>query len=159
MDYQETTKLIETVAEAWGIPPMLLHRIAVVESNMNTWATRYEPAYRYHHHMAAAHLRTTPETEAIHQRTSWGLCQIMGASARDFKYREALPMLCDPAINLRIACRILADLRDDDKQTPRTWRWTLNAYNHGTGWEFVNPRWEREGYIEQYQSVLEQLGE
>jgi len=53
-------------------------------------------------------------TELLGQQTSWGLMQIMGATARERGFRGWLTELCDPATNLEWGCRHLRWMIDHD---------------------------------------------
>lgn len=155
-------RLAREAAEQHGVPPMLLLHVPEVESNWQPWASRYEPAFN--RYLAPSFpIATTIRTETEHQRTSWGLCQIMGWTARTLGYSGPIPQLCDPATNLNLGALYLRRLHDkalaEDGTPAPSWRWAVTAYNHGEGWRGIDPHWGRIGYTAKYQSILLALGE
>jgi hypothetical protein len=148
-----------TAAEAHEVPVDLFSRIPEVESAWNPWATRFEPAFTRFYTNPALRLQTSLETERQHQRTSWGLCQIMGWTARsEVSYTGPIPALCDPQVSLDLGAKYLRLLYERAKPQP-SWRWAITAYNHGEHWHDVNPSWWREGYTAKYHELLSALGE
>lgn len=104
--------IIEREARLRALDPALVAAIAQTESAGSIYVTRYEPQYRWVVSPAdwALKTRVTLDTETVHQKTSWGLCQIMGAIAREFGFAGYHPQLCDPNLNLKYACQLLARL-------------------------------------------------
>jgi soluble lytic murein transglycosylase-like protein len=92
-------KVIDGISKRFAIEPTLIRAIIQVESAGEPWATRFEDGFRYltaNYQEHASRLRITFLTEYTHQKTSWGLMQIMGATARDMGYKGHLPKLCAP---------------------------------------------------------------
>jgi soluble lytic murein transglycosylase-like protein len=96
---------------------------------------RYEPGFwrrylaRKKAYQPAAHVAADPAAFELHKRrvsASYGLCQIMYATARDFHYRGEPEGLLDPMVNLRLGARILARYKRG-----HTWRAALLRYNGG----------------------------
>src|SRR3990172_5342310 len=154
----EIMQIIEDSATVEGIPEPILHALVHTESSFKVWSTRYEPMFSKHHVVEGLLLDTTQRTEAEHQKTSWGLCQIMGYTARRIGWRDPIPRILMPEINIRLACNYLNDLHADARGRG-TWRWALNAYNHSEKWLEINPEWARVGYIEHYAEALATVGE
>ena len=148
MDY--TTEIDENAAR-FGIPPALIRAVIQVESAGDTWATRFEPHYRwlwdpFNHkpfrvNAIKARLAHPPKgmpsysyssdaTEWAHQKTSWGLMQVMGAVAREYGFSQQLTTLCRPGRGIEYGCRHLARLRDRwfDRHG---WAGVLDGYNDG----------------------------
>ncbi len=120
---------IVDAARAHGLDPLVVEALVLQESSGNPYAWRPEPAYRYlvdcrtglpFRACSPDELRSTiappdfptlagtRDQEWWAQRASLGLCQIMGAVAREQGFREPyLLALCEPATNLRIGCQIL----------------------------------------------------
>lgn len=73
----------------------LLLSVVGVESAGKAFAVRYEPHYRWtlKPYMFAAQNNITEETELLCQKTSWGLCQVMGAVAREHGHNGLLTEL------------------------------------------------------------------
>lgn len=115
-----------------GVDPYLVAAIASCESSGNVWATRYEAHYRwlYKPEKFAHACGTTIETEEHHQRTSWGLCQLMGAVAREHGHHTPMPSLCRADLNVRFACRHLLWLYN--KYGIKQVETVLAAYNAGS---------------------------
>lgn len=111
-------KLLPSVKEKaakFNLDFRLVDAIVQTESAYNIYAIRYE-AKSTHHVIPEKFARinfTTVATEEQLQKFSWGLCQIMGSTARWLGYQGPLPYLCDIDTNLQWACRYLAKLRDD----------------------------------------------
>ncbi len=102
----------------------------MVESGGNASATRYETGYRYLLSPAtwANQQGITQMTETIHQKTSWGLCQIMGANLRDMGFAGPLPESMDPPLNLDYGARFLRKLSDRGYNEEQV----ISAYNQGS---------------------------
>jgi soluble lytic murein transglycosylase-like protein len=96
-------------AKANGLEPSLVWAVVLTESTGDPWAVRYEKGYRYLY--SPAHVR--PEicsiaTETVMQQCSWGLMQIMGATARELGFRGWLSELCRPENGIAYGCKYLA---------------------------------------------------
>jgi len=98
-DYKLDRKFIGAVCyhESLGIPSM----------------TRFESTYRYLYfpERYAEALFITEATETNAQKTSYGLCQIMGAVARELGYADHLSRLSEPRLGLDFGCRKMAELK------------------------------------------------
>lgn len=154
----EYIDLANSIARTYAVPAPLLVRIADVESAWNPWAARYEPAFGNLYFPPGLQIQTTKITEQELQRTSWGLCQVMGATARRMGWVGPLPALCEPATNLDIAARYLAQLAHQAGDGKR-WRWAITAYNHSERWKEINQAWWSEGYTAKFLDILKDLGE
>lgn len=124
-------ELIERAASNYGIPALLVASIAEVESNSNPWSTRYEPHFNYLYKPEEFSIRGIPtvETEKQMQKMSWGLMQVMGATAREMGFKgRFLAELCDPSLSLEYGCRYLK------RQYGRynDWNHAIAAYNAGS---------------------------
>ena len=104
--------LCDSVADKVGVDRRLLRAIVATESAWNQWAMRFEPVYRWtldiDKHAKACGI--TAATEEMCQKTSWGLCQVMGAVAREQGYAGPLAALTDPALSLTHGAKLLARL-------------------------------------------------
>lgn len=144
--------LADSVAKVVGTDARFLRAIVLVESNWNPWAWNPEPRYRYLWNVrtqqpfrALTHAQIASEDPPIDfptmagdrdqewwgQQASWGLCQVMGAVAREHGFtRPYLPELCDPESNLMIGAKVLRALvawsKGDLSQAAA-------AYNAGVG--------------------------
>lgn len=127
-----STSIINRVATEEGVDPKLVAAFIQVESSNNEFAWRTESAYRYLWdvktnkpfralHQAEANNEVAPSdffaaigsrnTEWLGQQASWGPMQVMGAVAREFKFKGHFPELCGEA-GVRIGCQLLRKLLD-----------------------------------------------
>lgn len=136
-------------AQRHGLETALVAAIVRQESGGNPDAARHEPGYRYVVDVETGRpFRTLTEaevvmdrapmgfhgiglcsasTEWVFQRTSWGLCQVMGANAREHGCKTPfLTALLDPSEGVEYGCRYLADLRRRYDLTA-----AISAYNAG----------------------------
>lgn len=132
----EQEMLIENAAKAWGLPPELVAAVVGVESGGNAWAFRFEPAYYMRHVAKDASVRSKAPCSLDSERqalaTSWGLMQVMGATARGLGFQGPfLSALTDPATGLEYGCRLLARLRDR-LHGKHGWPGVAAAYNAGS---------------------------
>lgn len=86
------------------IDPMLITAICLQESGGNPLAVRYEPDYRWIDLDRRRPASCTGDTERVLQSMSWGLMQIMGATARSCGFDRWLTELLDPEVNMYWAC-------------------------------------------------------
>lgn len=150
--------IIAARARFAGLDPKLVKALVLVESGGNPWAWNPEPRYRYLWDVRAnAPFRALTGAEISSeappadfptmagdrdqewwgQSASWGVCQVMGAVARERGFqRPYLTELLDPSLCLSIACAHLAGLlrwaNGDVEQA-------LAAYNGGRGGNETRP--------------------
>lgn len=125
----EILALVDDAAKRHGLD--FWHLVAQVEkeSSGNPRAVRYEHDYRWFYPPGS--LPTGDELDF--QRTSWGLLQVMGATARELGYKEpasvwpSSPLKDAPAVALDLGCVYLV------RQLRRwgTLHAALSAYNAG----------------------------
>lgn len=104
--------LLTKEAANQGVDPKLADSIIQVESGWDPWAMRFEPNFTSFIDQAkfAALNGITIETEKICQRSSWGLGQIMGQTARWLKYQGPISQLCEPETGILYCLKYLAEL-------------------------------------------------
>lgn len=109
--------LVRKIAEQAGVSASVLAGLVCQESQGKTWASRPEPFYRWIWGGKSSTLPLlkrllpnwrTPEQDHYMQRVSWGLCQVMGAVAREAGMGGYLTQLCDPATGLHYGAGHLA---------------------------------------------------
>ena len=134
----------------YGITPSLLAALAWKESSFDPFAWNPEPRYQYlvnvrtglpFRRLSPAEIASStppsdfptvcgdPDNEWQAQRASWGLCQLMGAVARELGFHGPyLPALVKPDVNLDLGAHHLS------KQIARfgTAADGLSAYNAGS---------------------------
>ncbi|MBH03993.1 MAG: hypothetical protein CMP08_07700 [Xanthomonadales bacterium] len=158
MNESQISAIATRCAAEHGIPLPILLGVIQVESGDSTWASRYEAHYRWTVNartgrpltLTATQARagrapdgfpapdagevgyfSTADTEYVHQKTSWGAMQVIGAVAREHGFMHELPMLCDPQYGIDIGARHLARLHDRFG-AQHGWAGALDAYNDGT---------------------------
>ena len=122
--------LITDACNAARLDYYLVAAMVLTESNGETHAIRYERGYRY----VFEPYKVKPEgcsraTEINAQQCSWGLMQIMGATARELGFRGWMPELCRPEIGLAYGCKYLAR---QIKRYANNVQWGVAAYNAGS---------------------------
>lgn len=134
-------------ATSFSLDPQMVLAIIQVESQGNPFVTRYEPAFKYFYRPDeyAKKLKppTTFETERIHQQTSWGLMQIMGAVAREHGFIDHMPQLLDQETNILYGCKHLNRVRragysDLDQ---------IAAYNAGVARKLITGIYINQAYV------------
>lgn len=127
--------LVDAIAATHGLDRFLLTAQVIHESGGIPWATRFERGYRWT--FPPSEPRTivaippcSSDTEEVCQKTSWGLLQIMGATARELGYREPFlsRLAVDASIALDLGCQYLLRQIDRHGGVERA----LAAYNAGS---------------------------
>jgi len=133
--------LIPEYAEEFNLDPKLVRAVCKVESNLNPWACRYEPAWKYFKdvNIWAKKLVQSQKTEEIQQATSWGSMQVMGSVARELGFAGHLTQLAVPGIGLKYGCMKLSQMVRRHKKLEDA----IAAYNAGSprktkGGHYVN---------------------
>jgi soluble lytic murein transglycosylase-like protein len=142
---------IDIIATRHGLDPLLVSAIVQVESGGNQWAMRYEPHFEWITDDRPKGVSAATEIEQ--QRTSWGLMQVMGATARDLGCDAPfLSVLCSPSVGLEYGCRYLARQLERYGSEVEA----VAAYNAGSvrrsGDEFVN-----QSYVDKVWRVYSRL--
>lgn len=148
--------LIAAAAQSYQLPIPLVTAIVQVESNGDPWAVRYEPGF-YDKYIAPRPVRGKPpctsQTEARLLACSFGLMQIMGATARAVGFDGVfLTELCQPAIGLDYGCRYLAKLfrLHGGIHGPEG---VVAAYNAGSPRRNSKGTWVNQDYIDKIQKA------
>jgi len=106
---ENLVELAKKIAGEVGVDGALVCAVVEKESSWETWAIRYEPAFRARY-VAPLEL---PPTAEIARSMSWGLMQLMGQSARELGFNGPLPQICDPATGLLWGAKKLARVIED----------------------------------------------
>lgn len=140
--------LMEKVAAEFSLDPNLVEAVAHQESAFRTDAFRFEPAFyeRYLKHL--------PEyRDAIPRRvsSSYGLLQVLFATARDYGYIGEPEELFQPAVGIKWGCYILSQLiRWADRDLTKA----LGAYNGGKGgWSRAVPAAYAQDVLRYYKAL------
>lgn len=152
----EITILADAAAKRHTLPPPLVYAIIHTESGGNPWAIRYEPAF-YERHIAPAPIKgrgtCSAQTEARMQATSWGLMQIMGATARETGFDGVfLSELCNPKVGIEWGCKYLAKLVQRYASRYR-WEGVVAAYNAGSPKKTTTGLWVNQAYIDKIRAA------
>lgn len=150
--------IVETVAEINEVSTLLLDAIVATESSYDRYAMRYEPTYSSHV-LAEGFAREnniTIETERQLHKFSFGLCQIMGGTARSLGFKGPLTQLLDPETNLTMACSYISMLTN---RYPNDVRDVISGYNAGTPKMYVNGKYRNQAYVDKVLNFIKVLGE
>jgi len=148
-------KEIKEVAKDSGIEPELLGAIVLTESGGDQWAVRFEPQYKWLFQTRDNALRNkiTEDTEKVLQMCSYGLCQVMGAVARELGLKGPIFELLSVTSNLTYACRLLNRLRAKYKSNEDV----LSAYNAGSVIKMQNGEYKNQPYVNRSMSWYRHL--
>jgi soluble lytic murein transglycosylase-like protein len=107
MSFEACRRAVHRLAAVHGVSVALIEALVTVESNWNPWAFRYEPGFMYVKEVEKFRKlhKLSHSTELNGQRTSWGLMQIMGGTARDLGYVGMLSELLSPEIAVDMGIR------------------------------------------------------
>lgn len=149
-------QVIEDVADAENVPANLLAAIVQTESSGNRHAVRFEPHYKYLFKTKenAQANGITEATETVFQMTSFGLCQLMGAVARELGLKGTIFQLLEEKTNLTYAAKLIKRLAGRFKERDDI----IAAYNAGTPVKTLNGLYKNQTYVDkvnQYLSAIE----
>jgi len=102
--------IIEKYAKEYKLEPSIIYGICVQESNLNQYAVRYEPNYKWLYKPEETKPKICSlETEIILQKMSFGIGQIMGAVLRERGYKDWLTeILSDLDSQIKYMCKHLS---------------------------------------------------
>lgn len=145
---------ITKVSKAYNVDKDLIAAIIKKESYGDPCATRYEDHYKwlYNPEHFAKSLQISKSTEEIHQKTSWGLMQVMGAVAREMGHEGHIVNLCIPEIGLTYGTKYLKKLIKKYENIEDA----IAAYNAGTPRRNETGKYTNQHYVD---AVLENLKE
>lgn len=157
---------IDDAAEAEKVPADILGAIVQTESSGNQFALRAETKhawiidqttgkknalalkshyiYLFNPEECARSAGVTTDTEIWSQVASWGLCQLMGAVARELGLRGPIVQLLQADTNLKYAALLLKRLaKRYDKSED-----IMAAYNAGSAIKGINGRYRNQDYVD-----------
>lgn len=146
--------LIVKACSSQGLDPKLITAIIEVESNFSPWAMRFEPRSKMQvsPYQFAKLLNISVPTEETAQRCSWGLGQVMGATARWLGFHGALPQLCDPETGIFW----MAEYFEKSCMRYKTMEEQISAYNAGSVNRAPDGKFWNQTYVDR---VLKAYGE
>lgn len=144
--YKIPKPLIERIAIEHGLDAALISAIVIKESGGNRYALQYQPDYPYTYRVAelSRTVGCSYSTELHMQRTSWGLMQIMGGTARYLGFRGWFGELFEPETNLRYGARLLLNL----KKTYGLEADVISAYNQGQPFKTIEGKYKNQDYVD-----------
>jgi hypothetical protein len=144
--------LIKQAADTFGIDPDLLGAICIVESQGNTWLIRYEPKWSAFLNPAHWAKLITLDTEKICQMISWGLCQVIGARARELGHEGLLTELLRPDTGLYYGAKNLSLLLKKHGIPG-----AIAAYNAGSPRIAANGKFINQDYVDKVMSAWDEI--
>jgi soluble lytic murein transglycosylase-like protein len=147
--------IISRSAKNYGLDPNLVAAIVMTESGGQTCATKYEAKYKYTSdtYTHADNTGITQVTEETHQKTSWGLMQVMGGLARELGHEGHLTELCDPVIGLNYGCKQIKRLYERYGSQADV----ISAYNQGSPRKNKGGLYENETYVDKVMRYYREL--
>lgn len=121
----------------YNLDPYHIIALVITESSGNPSAIRYEPTYKWTFEIDsfAKKLGCTGKTMEVMQKTSWGLCQVMGGVFMELggylsqtEWKRWPTALLNPTVGLDFGCRFWAE---KSKYYPKVDK-TYAAYNAGS---------------------------
>jgi len=147
--------MISAVGEKFEVDPNLIAAIIQVESSGVRYRLRAEPTFDYlvAPERWAKALGITKDTEVMCQKTSWGLMQVMGGTARDLGYEDHLVELVEAEIGIYWGTKYLA------KQLKKyqTIKGAAAAYNAGSLRIGKDGKIVNQVYVDKVMALLAQL--
>lgn len=139
-------RMITEVSDTYRVEPELVMAFVSVESSGQTCATRYEPHYRYLFDQLSFSRRNriSLDTEIIHQKTSWGLMQVMGGVARERGFTGPLVKLCEPKIGLQYGIAHLVNFIDRYGDLDEA----ISSYNQGGPYRKADNSFKNQVYVD-----------
>lgn len=157
---------IDDAAEAENVPADILAAIVQTESSGNQFALRAETKHSWlvdpksgkkqaislrSHYIylwkpeeCARQAGVTVDTEIWSQVASWGLCQLMGAVARELGLKGPIVQLLQADVNLKYAALLLKRLaKRYDKPDD-----IIAAYNAGSAVKLINGEYRNQNYVD-----------
>lgn len=131
----------------------LVMAIIETESSGNPWAMRYEEMYIYINLRAPRPESCTALTEKILQKSSFGLMQIMGGTARHLGFKRWLGELLEPETNIRYGVLWLSRLYDEYHESHGI-EGVIAAYNSGSPRKSSSGEYVNKGYVEKIMMIL-----
>lgn len=145
-----------TECDKYDLIPAYIEAIIAVESGGQAYATRYEPGFNYFEQPEywANRLRQSVDTELAGQKFSWGLCQIMGGTARHYGFSGYFPELCLPSVGIHFGCLVF------NQKLLKYGNYTdaIAAYNAGSV-KKINERYTNQVYVDKVLRNYSRLGD
>lgn len=147
--------LIYKKAGEFNLEPELVAAIIWKESRGFAYAVRFEPHYRWLHQVDtyAKRHRISIETEKNQQQQSFGLCQIMGATARWLGFDGPLGTLYRADQNIYWGCKFIKRLLGKYGNLEDV----AAAYNAGTPRRNSDGEYVNQSYVDDIRKYYNEL--
>lgn len=152
---QLPVNLIYAKGKQFDVDPLVIMALVWHESKGSVYAVRYEPNYKYLWKPEKYHkyLGIDLKTEINLQKQSYGLCQIMGGTARWQGFEGNLGALYKPENNLYWGVKYLARLKEKYEDVPSF----LSAYNQGSPRKAFDGTFKNQRYVNDVCLLLNEL--
>ncbi len=145
-------ELIVSMATGIGIPPEVVLAIIEVESGGNPFVTAFNQAAQANITLKRPALCSV-NMEAVHQRTAWGLMQVMGSTARGVGFCGWLTELTDAETNIGIGMKYLGQLKERFFES-RGLDGVIAAYNRGAPRKSPDGKFVNQGYVDRVKALM-----
>jgi len=146
-------EFVTVAASQAELPPELVLAIIEAESSGNRYATRYVSAYPWTRMQAKRPANCTADTESVHQRTAWGLMQVMGGTARQMGFEGCLPELINPETNVRVGVAYLSMLNSLHGEKHGI-DGVIAAYNQGAPRKSQDGKYQNQEYVNKVKALM-----
>jgi hypothetical protein len=150
--------MITSGAAEAGLPPEVVLAIIEAESGGNPFAAVFNQNYAFVNLKTKRPALCTLNTESVHQRTAWGLMQIMGATARAEGFGGWLTELTDPKNNIGIGMAYLANLTDKHYEKHGI-DGVISAYQAGSPRKMPDGTYRNQIYVDKVKSMMPKYAE
>lgn len=150
------TALFKSISASQNVDYYWMRGIVKQESDENPYALRYEVNYNYllNPTFYAKRLGLSLTTEINTQKMSWGLCQIMGALAREQGFSDEIGKLFIPEINLEHLAKRITKLMTFSKDESDVFA----MYNGGEGaFHKLNGVYRNQAYVNGVLNHIEEI--
>jgi soluble lytic murein transglycosylase-like protein len=148
----ELKPFIQDASQRTGVPENLIYSVIMTESGGDPYAIRYEHHFNYllSTDLFAKSNQITESTEAILQKCSLGLMQVMGAVARELGFKQSLLMLTSPNIGVNLGAKKLKTLIQKYNSTDDV----LAAYNAGSPRRLEGGLYVNQAYVNKVREFM-----
>lgn len=155
--------MFEWIKDYWGLivhysgiyelDPNMLGAIVMKESydtgldKCDTFAVRLEPKFNYFTKVKewAKIVSVSYSTEEVCQRMSWGLTQVMGATARELGLQSDIPNMLRPEVGIEYGAKYL---RKQLSRYKGDYKDAVAAYNAGSAKKNCSGRYNNQSYVD-----------
>ena len=148
---------IKQISMEHSLDYRLVAAICMKESSGNSFATRFEPQYKwvYKVNELTASVGCTANTMMVMQMTSWGLMQVMGAVAYELQFpaKQYCSQLVLPHVGILYGCKYLSKLWSKYKTIDEV----VSCYNAGHISKNNEGKFNNQSYVDSVLSYMVQV--